>query len=385
MFYRHEQKKEPTMKIRTATRWSVAVMLTTSALLAACSDDSSSTSAATTGAAATTTAITAAPTPTTASAPSTTAVEAIPVPTVSGIEVQTGINDPKDPNVAVLQYMPAKVTVPVNTPVRWTWAGTIEPHSVTFLAPGVKLPPPGSDTSWFVPKPATGAYDGTTTASSGLLPLGPAPVKPLEMTFSKPGTYSYVCVIHPNMQGTVEVVDATAKVDTAQEVAQRRVTEEAQWLAEGRAIKAKLAATPVKSAPNPNGTTTWTVLMGASGPHTDVLAFSPTPAGVKKGDTVTFLNNSGAPHTASFFGTGAEVITNPIDPRVDKPAPGASPQTLSPAGFFNTGLLPPDAPPGSGPPEAARSFTFKVDQAGTYSYVCILHSPSSMIGRIVAS
>jgi len=32
-----------------------------------------------------------------------------------------------------------------------------------------------------------------------------------------------------------------------------------------------------------------------------------------------------------------------------------------------------------------RSFTFKVPTKGTYSYVCILHSPSNMIGSVVAS
>jgi hypothetical protein len=85
------------------------------------------------------------------------------------------------------------------------------------------------------------------------------------------------------------------------------------------------------------------------------------------------------------LGTGAEPIQNPTDPRVSAPAPGPSPQTLAKAGFFNTGLVPPNAPPGAAPPEAARSFTFTVPSAGTYSYVCLLHAPSSMTGSIVAS
>jgi plastocyanin len=125
--------------------------------------------------------------------------------------------------------------------------------------------------------------------------------------------------------------------------------------------------------------------MGASTPHTDILAFSPTPAAVKAGDKVTFLNDSGAPHTASFFGEGSTPIVDPTDPRTDAPAPGPSPQTLSAKGFFNTGLLPPNAPPGSGPPEAVRKFTFNIPAAGDYAYVCILHSPSTMVGTIKAS
>ena len=94
-----------------------------------------------------------------------------------------------------------------------------------------------------------------------------------------------------------------------------------------------------------------------------------------------FVNNSGAPHTASFAGR-QQLPQDPTSPQVAAPAPGPSPQTLNATDLFNTGLLPPNAPPGSGPPEPARSFTFVVPTAGTYSYVCILHAPSSMAGSI---
>ena len=124
--------------------------------------------------------------------------------------------------------------------------------------------------------------------------------------------------------------------------------------------------------------------MGASTPHTDVLAFAPVPAAVKHGDKVTFVNNSMAPHTASFFNQ-TPPIQSPEEPAAQKPAPGASPQKLNAKDFFNTGLLPPNAPPGAGPPVAARSFTFSVPAAGDYQYVCIFHAPSGMGGEIKAS
>jgi plastocyanin len=296
------------------------------------------------------------------------------------IEIGAGANDPKDPNVAILAFMPAKVTVAVDTPVVWTWAGS-EPHSVTFLTPGTTLPDPGSDPSLFAPTPPTGAYDGTTFVNSGLLPLSADAPPPFEMSFSKAGSYPYHCVIHPGMNGTVEVTDG-ATVDSPADVAKARAADLTEYLAEGRAAKADLVeAAPTKST-NDDGSTNWTVKMGATTEHTDILAFAPTPAGVKAGDTVTFLNDSGAPHTASFFGEGAEPINDPTDPRVDPPAPGPSPQELLATGFFNTGLLPPNAPPGSGPPEAVRSYVYKVPTAGTYSYVCLLHAPSQMIGEI---
>jgi plastocyanin len=298
------------------------------------------------------------------------------------IEIGAGTKDPSDPNVAVLQFMPAKVTVAVGTPVTWTWKGT-EPHSVTFLKPGQTLPDPGSDPSLFAPDPTAGPagpYDGTTFLNSGLQPLGAA-ANPFTVSFAKAGTYQYNCVIHPQMVGTIDVVAAGGTVDTPATVATARATDEAMYLAEGRKAKASLLAEAPTKASNADGSTTWTVHMGASTAHTDVLAFAPTPADVKAGDTVTFVNSSGAPHTASFNAP----FQDPTDPRTDKYAPGPSPQTLTATGFYNSGLLPPDAPPGAGPPLAARSFSFKVAGAGTYSYVCLLHAPSGMVGVIKAT
>jgi plastocyanin len=57
--------------------------------------------------------------------------------TPTEVSVVAGINDPKDPNIAVLEHMPAKLTVAKGTNVTWDIAGP-EPHSVTFLPPGTR-------------------------------------------------------------------------------------------------------------------------------------------------------------------------------------------------------------------------------------------------------
>ena len=301
------------------------------------------------------------------------------------ITIQAGVNDPAQRAVAVAQYMPAMATVAVGQAVRWSWAGTTEPHSVTFLPAGKSLPPPGSDDqSLFAPTPPTGPYDGTAVVNSGLVPLGPQAPPPFELSVSKPGRYAYQCVIHPAMGGTIDVVAAGQPADTAAAVDARGAQEKGQWLAEGEAALAKLQSAAPASTKNRDGTTTWKVEMGASTAHTYVLAFAPVPAAVKAGDKVMFVNNSGAPHTASFFGQQPP-IQSPEDPRTDKAIPGPSPQRLNAKDLFNTGLLPPNAPPGAGPPEAVRSFTFVVPAAGGYSYVCILHAPSGMAGVIKAA
>lgn len=300
------------------------------------------------------------------------------------VSLRAGLNDPEDPTIAVLEFLPEAVTVAAGTTVEWTFPAS-EAHSVTFLPPGQALPPPGSDPSLFAPKPPVGPYDGRTLVNSGLLPAGPGPAAPFKVTFPEPGEFRYLCVIHPQMTGSVKVVAEGAEADQQRQITERGDKETSQWLEEGRAAKKKLVEAPLQSEETPGGRTNWRVAMGVTTPHTDVLAFAPVPALVKAGDQVTFVNDTLAPHTATFPGRTGSLPQDPGDPRAARPAPGPSPQTLNAEDFFNTGELPPNAPPGSGPPEQARSFTFVVPRAGDYSYVCVFHAASRMVGTIKAT
>lgn len=296
------------------------------------------------------------------------------------VSVVAGINDPKDPNIAVLEYMPSKLTVTKGTKVTWDIAGP-EPHSVTFVPPGTTVPPSTeSDPSLVFPTPPTGPYDGTTLVNSGVLPLGEtSQVQHFSMSFAKTGTYTYYCVLHPNMVGTVEVTDA--EQDSQRKIAKTVNRQKAKYLKEGEAAKAKLLKAEPKSTKSSDGTTTYTVQMGTSTPHTDVLAFAPSPRHVEAGDHVTFVNNSSAPHTASFG--GPLVPTIPTADNVVQPQPGPSPQTLAQDTYLNTGWLPPKTK--QGPTLAERSYTYEVPAPGKYKYVCVLHLPSGMAGEIDAS
>ncbi|MDQ3897817.1 MAG: hypothetical protein M3326_11365 [Actinomycetota bacterium] len=328
-----------------------AAVLLASITLAACGDDNDST--------------------TSASSPTTAASSGSSASTIS---MQVGLNDPNDRTIAVLQFMPQSITVTAGTTVEWRIPGP-EPHTVTFMPPGQQPPTPDKANSLFAPTPAAnGVYDGKSLVNSGLVPQGPAAAPPFRLTFPTAGTFSYVCVIHPQMTGKVNVVGAGTKADTQADVDAHGNSERDQWLAEGRAAKQKLTSTPPVSTRNADGTTTWKVEMGATTAHTDILAFAPPSPDVKVGDTVTFVNNSGAPHTASFAGKGS-LPQNPEDPAAQRPTPGLSPQTLNPNDVFNTGTLPPNAPPGQGPPEAVRSYSYVVRTAGNYTYVCIYHVP----------
>ncbi|GAC1534028.1 MAG: hypothetical protein NVS3B12_14230 [Acidimicrobiales bacterium] len=203
------------------------------------------------------------------------------------------------------------------------------------------------------------------------------------MTFAKAGTYKYYCVIHPQMVGTVNVTDVSGKQDTAGEVASKGKDEQDKYLAEGQGAAKELAGTAPEKNSTSDGTTTYTVQMGKSTMHTDVMAFSPTPANVKAGDKIMFVNSSAVPHTATFY-NGKPPYQGPEDPLTRKAVPGTSPQTLNSTDLFNTGVLPPDAPPGHGPPLPVRSYIYKVPASGIYAYICVYHASAGMTGTISA-
>jgi plastocyanin len=296
------------------------------------------------------------------------------------VTLTAGVNDPKDPNIAVLEYLPASIKVAKGTDVTWKFAGP-EPHSVTFVPNGTTTPPSTqTDPSLTFPTPPKGGYDGTTLVNSGVLPLGAdTKVEKFTMSFAKTGTYTYYCVLHPNMVGKITVTDDTQ--DSQSSITGAGNQQKKKYLAEGEAAKKKLTKTAPKKTENADGSTTYSVEMGASTKHTDVLAFSPTPRKVKAGDHVNFVNNSRAPHTASFGGTLVPTIPTADD--VVNPVPGASPQTLVADTYINSGWLPPKTK--GGPPLAARSFTFDVPDAGKWTYACVLHLPSGMAGEIDAT
>jgi len=303
-------------------------------------------------------------------------------PPPSTLALRAGVNDPKDTTVAVLSYLPSNATVKVGATVKWTATGP-EQHTISFLPSGQARPAPGTAAALALqkPKPPTGSFDGTQTVSSGLGPTSQTPMT-FSLTFSKAGTYTYFCSIHAAMQGTINVTSDTSKADTQVAATQRGQQEENSYEAEGEAAKQKLLSTPLQKKKNADGTTTWTVLMGTATAHTAVLAYQPAGPSIKAGDHVEFINDSGVPHTASFaFGVPAP--QNPEGPNVKK-ASGKSPLTLGTKGFFNSGWLLANAPPGAGPPLALRSFTFIVPKAGSFNFFCALHSLSGMGGSITA-
>lgn len=287
--------------------------------------------------------------------------------------------------------------VAVGTTVTWVH-GSDEPHTVTFLAgsprplfivPQPESPdlPPMINPRVFFPVPPAGPYDGKSYVNSGFLEEDGR----FSVTFAAPGRFDYVCLIHPEMSGAIEVVPSgTAGITTQAAVdglAARHMAEVHD------AQVAVIMAT--RNDPRPieatGGSTLWFVRTGTDwrGGHLDVNAYMPAELTIRRGDTVVWYIDHRIPHTVTFVPEGSEPPP-PFDPA---PAldgtprlvygPGAMPArpgpVHNPAEFFNSGIF---GDFGNQTLGGAGAWALTFDTPGTYEYFCYLHGPLGMRGTI---
>lgn len=132
--------------------------------------------------------------------------EAIPNPPVAGKTPTTVAAGWSDGPIAVNDFYPREVTVKAGSKVSFEAFSPFEPHTVTF---GTSKS--GSEDQTLLAPSGTkngGSYSGGV-ANSGIFGIaggkGPFPPGPYALTFETPGTYKYVCVLHPGMEGAVKV------------------------------------------------------------------------------------------------------------------------------------------------------------------------------------
>lgn len=130
-------------------------------------------------------------------------------------------------------FAPKDISIPVGGSVTWTALGF---HTITFNAPEslhvfiskapdgsvhvnpASLVPAGGPGAPQGPPPSpaptpggppvvidAGSWDGSGLHSSGALASRPPSLLAYKLTFSTAGTYKYVCLIHPDMEGTIKV------------------------------------------------------------------------------------------------------------------------------------------------------------------------------------
>jgi len=104
-------------------------------------------------------------------------------------------------NASVMRFNPSTLTIHAGDTVVWVQPAANEAHTVTILAPGQN---PAELTNPAVQNRPAGGHVVTGPAfyNSGLL----LPGQTYSLTFSKPGTYSYRCLLHDDMGMLARVV-----------------------------------------------------------------------------------------------------------------------------------------------------------------------------------
>jgi plastocyanin len=131
--------------------------------------------------------------------------------------VRTGAGTPR---FSLLRFYPADTTVKVGGTVTWKWTGFNEVHTVTIAPQDVLTALAGSlfagptvDPIGALPTEAPGApvvhtadAHGNGLIGSGLIPdPAGAPPKTFMAQFTTPGVFTYRCLIHDTMTGTITV------------------------------------------------------------------------------------------------------------------------------------------------------------------------------------
>jgi plastocyanin len=302
-----------------------------------------------------------------------------------------------------MRFYPDSITINEGDSIVWK-INAGEFHAVNFLPPGQKTiaftQVQGQDVvlNPQVIFPSGGpTFDAATGAASGLLGRDPGQAPEYKLTFTRAGTYGYVCAIHSipdpatgqmvGMTGQVVVQAAGSAYPKTQ--AQIDADAAAMIAADSQAAAAsESAATTVPGPqPGPNGGMVHTVNVGYDTGVASYMRFAPGDITVKAGDTVTWKQTSAmTPHTVTLLATGATppdlTVVEPqangpptvkLNPAILAPAGGA---TVTGSGFYSSGFLPPTME--AGPSSYSLTFT----APGKYTYVCMLHAGMGMFGTV---
>ncbi|MFQ5796318.1 MAG: plastocyanin/azurin family copper-binding protein [Candidatus Bipolaricaulia bacterium] len=307
--------------------------------------------------------------------------------------------------VTVNAFLPQQIRIPVGETVIFK-INSDEIHTVTFLSganpPEPLIPVPGGqpgelmlNPQFAFPTRLPGApieiYNGTGFVSSGVMakqsedPNVP-PNDTFSLKFVKPGTYVYVCLLHPTMRGVIVVEEPGGRGLSQAQIGALAQQELRPLMAQVEVIR-ELYGNTANSEPGPNGTTIWYVRAGGNlgDPTVEVMEFLIRDLTIKEGDTVVWVAPS--PHTITFHpGIPRSELTDFI-PKPQEQGPPlllANPRVWFPSkpsgefdgtGYFNSGVI------GLGPSPNAFAMTFT--KPGKYKYMCALHRGLGMEGTIM--
>jgi plastocyanin len=277
-------------------------------------------------------------------------------------------------------YLPGDVTILVGDSLKWTIESD-EPHSVTFGNGPAGTPPdewPVTGLTGTVPPPPgianlTGAYAGSGFLNTGLL----WPDSTATVQFTAAGSLPYICVIHPGMSGTVNVV--ASGTTTTQAEADAKATQTRDALLGAVAGLEASAEANVTETERSDGTSLWSIFTSALGPvgpqpgggtgYLELLRFIPPSLSIEEGDTVKWTAPS--VHTVTFLAAGDDPSS--VNPFTTPPAGSDSYDGES---LYHSGLL------GIPAPGAPNTYELTFPDAGTFNYICALHIFLGQTGQI---
>ena len=269
-------------------------------------------------------------------------------------QVAVGEETPNDA-IQGMAFLPGTIWINKGDKIVWT-AKAGEIHTVTFLATGQPLLPfnPFSNAD-LLPTSGT-SYDGVSYFNSGVMTDEPDSGFPSQttysLTFDKTGNFTYWCLVHGMvMKGVVHVRAAGTHYPFSQEQYNHESAEKkAAILRDGRHLWAETA----------EHATNHKVFAGADDGTAMVMRFINANVTIRKGTSVTFVNNGmAAPHTITF---------GPEQPNIF--VPYGHPTNFT-GQQLNSGIM----PPGS-------TFTVTFKKAGTFHYICGLHDFLGMAGTV---
>lgn len=310
--------------------------------------------------------------------------------------------------LAALSFLPKEITINAGDSVQWKWGGG-DAHTVYFPAeqksPKQIVPSAAKGDLIFNPAivfPTGRSVDGSKPVSAGGIfppdPSGQAPPPPV-LTFSREGTYEYLCLFHPGMRGAIVVQGAGSPYPAkqAQVDAQAR-REAAPALAAAERVFNSLKIEKVMGA---SGKVAHMIsLRGDETTMGDVLRFVPSPLKIKVGEIVTWkMENPVNIHTVTFIGKSDKMI-DIVTVKPQKQGPPAlavtpeavrqSPQrTFAGSGMRNSGWLGTASYAefaGYAPMvKLSTSYSLTFTKTGVYPYHCAVHPFAGMRGAIVVS
>lgn len=325
--------------------------------------------------------------------------------------VQVGHMDMEN-GVEAMAFFPEEITVNAGDRIFYDIHGL---HTVTFLgeqeappflvpeAQALGTPVAADDAERWVLNPAAAfpsgppVHDGTGYVNSGI-PDPTAP--PVVLEFTAPGTFEYLCLVHPVMMKATVVV---------QEQGAERPHDQAYYDAEAHAQvetvleqgRAMIEQHSEAAQATPAAGTTWDVAAGVGEDQAQVLRFLPDRLEIRAGDTVRWTQRSGTePHTVTFPGENPPPELILIEPQpVGPPLLVMNPEVMDPAGgpsydgtsFANSGWLQEESPEFPEGVEFPQAWELTFDQPGEYRYYCALHAGAEggelmgMVGTIVVS